>query len=319
LGDQLQLPVAFWKRHVQAVLVILPFLIPQQLVASDDFCGDPQSKVSIYASIPVLRAGNLYDFLETQSIDRTQGIEAFLQRSPELAASSQSSLSEIATYLYALNDLYSYMSRDSSEGIGTLISERLRGEIDSLYFNQNTLTRRISFREDGVEEAKIEYAAYGTYTFISEGNVSISIKIVRLGDGETRTFVAVGQPLAATKTLASKIFDAFQFPSRSSITNPFAGKVWVGGEGVGVGTRMRVADAAEYCSALSSELPTKTDVMLASTLGPYVTGARIDPEESHVVTDDGTVSTFVPATGTCFSASNDATETAVVLCLKTQP
>ncbi len=86
-----------------------------------------------------------------------------------------------------------------------------------------------------------------------------------------------------------------------------------------MGTRMRVADAAEYCSALSSELPTKTDVMLASTLGPYVTGARIDPEESYVVTDDGTVSTFVPATGTCFPASNNATETAVVLCLKTQP
>jgi hypothetical protein len=297
------------------MVLAIPLLLPQLLFASDDFCGEPGSKVTIYADIPVLRAGNLYDFLQTQNIGRYQSIESFLQKTPELAAGAKASLTDVAAYLYALNDLHLYMLQTSSEGIGTLISERLRGEIDMLYFNENTQNRRISFRGRETDEAQIDYAAYGSYTFLNEGNISISIKITRLKDGETRTFVASGQPLAAAKTLASNIFYAFQFPGRSSIANPFADKVWVGGLRDGVGSKMRVADAAEYCAALSAELPSKVDIMLANNLGAYVTGARIDAEEPYVVLDGSKVSTFTPATGTCFPASNDKTEIAMVLCL----
>lgn len=316
VGDQAELLVLYWKKAFQAMVVATLSLFPQLVLASDDFCGEPGSKVTIYADIPVLRAGNLYDFLQTQNVERYQSIETFLQRTPELAAGAKASLNDVASYLYALNDLYHYMLQDSSEGIGTLISERLRAEIDMLYFTENTQSRRISFRERGTGETGIDYAAYGSYTFLNEQNISISIKITRLNDGETRTFVASGQPLAATKDLASIIFDAFQFPSRSSVTNPFEDKVWVGGLSDGVGRKMRVADAVEYCGALFAKLPSKVDVMLANNLGAYVTGARIDAEEPYVVLDGSKVSTFTPATGTCFPPSNDRTELAMVLCLK---
>jgi hypothetical protein len=79
---------------------------------------------------------------------------------------------------------------------------------------------------------------------------------------------------------------------------------------------MRVSDAAEYCAALSAELPSKIDLMLANDLGAYVTGARIDPQEAYVVRDSEKISTFTPATGTCYPAGADKTKTALVLCLQ---
>lgn|GEM_PF-4734188 len=318
-GDYVELLARLWKRQLQAIIVVLPLLLPQLLFASDDFCGESSNTVTVYANIPVLRAGNLHDFLQTQNIDRLQSIEDFLQRTPEVAKGADANLSDVAHYLYALNDLHKYMLQDSSEGIGTLISERLRGEIDMLYFNENTQNRRISFRDKTTEEAGVDYAAYGSYTFIGEESVSITIKIIRLSDGETRTFVASGQPLIATKALAVRIFDAFQFPDRASITNPFQDKVWVGGLREGVGTKMRVSDAAEYCAALSAELPSKIDIMLANNLGAYVTGARIDAQETYVVIDSAKVSTFTPATGTCLPEGVDKTKTATVLCLQKLP
>lgn len=315
-GDHVALLVRLLTGQLQAIILVLLLLPPQPLFASDDFCGESSSTVTFHANIPVLRAGNLQDFLETQNIDRLQSIEGFLQRTPEIAKGATANLSEVAHYLYALNDLHRYMLQVSSEGIGTLISERLRGEIDMLYFSEKTQNRRISFRDNTAGDSNVDFAAYGSYTFIGEERVSITVKVIRLRDGETRTFVASGQPLAATKMLAVRIFDAFQFPDRTSFTNPFQGKVWVGGLRDGVGTKMRVSDAAEYCAALSAELPSKIDLMLANNLGAYVTGARIDPQEAYVVRDSEKISTFTPATGTCYPAGADKTKTALVLCLQ---
>lgn len=284
--------------------------------ASDDFCGEQNTQATIHANIPVLRVGNLYDFLETQKISRYDGIEKFLKQTPNVAESTKSSLSDVLNYLYGLNELYGYMAKDSSEGIGNLISERLRGEIDNLYFTHNTQSRRISFKDAVSNDTILSYAAYGTYTFISEKNVSITLKIVRLIDGETRTFFGTGEVLEATRELAFSIFDAFQFPSQQSITNPFEGKVWVGGLSDGVGREMRISDAEEYCRAIGADLPSKTDIMLAANLGVYLTGARVDVQKPYVVKEDDTVKTYIPEVGSCSSQSNDKTETAITLCLK---
>lgn len=297
-------------------LALFAVALAEPAPASDDFCGAQDSQATIYANIPILRTGNLYDFLKTQNISRYDGIEKFLTETPKIAESAKADLTGVLNYLYGLNDLYNYMAKDSGEGIGNLISERLRGEIDALYFNENTQMRRISFKDMPGPDADIAYAAYGTYTFIGAGNVSITIKIVRLSDGETRTFVSAGQPLEAAQQLAFKIFDAFQFPNRQSITNPFQGKAWVGGLSDGVGREIRVSDAEDYCLAIGAVLPRKIDIMLASNLGAYLTGARIDMEKAYIVSEDGKVKTYIPSKGSCAPQSNDKTETAIVLCLK---
>ena len=62
----------------------------------------------------------------------------------------------------------------------------------------------------------------GTYAYIDSEAISITLKLVRLSDGESRTFVSAGEPLQAIKRLATKMFDAFQFPGSQGVTNPFA-------------------------------------------------------------------------------------------------
>lgn len=299
-----------------AVFVTSLVFMANDVNASDDFCGEQDSQATIHANIPILRTGNLYDFLETQKISRYDGIERFLKETPNIAESTKSSLSDVLSYLYGLNELYGYMAKDSSEGIGNLISERLRGEIDNLYFTQNTQNRRISFKDLVSDDISLSYAAYGTYTFISAKDISITLKIVRLVDGETRTFFGTGEVLEATRQLAFNIFDAFQFPSRQSITNPFEGKAWVGGLSDGLGREMRISDAEAYCKAIGADLPSKTDIMLATNLGVYLTGARVNIQKPYVVKEENIVKTYIPAVGSCSPQSNDKTETAIVLCLK---
>ncbi len=80
---------------------------------------------------------------------------------------------------------------------------------------------------------------------------------------------------------------------------------------------MRVAEASEYCAALGARLPTKIKVMLAHSLGPCVSGAKIDPGLRYAVTEGDEVKVFLPADGSCLKNRLDQTAQVQVLCLKT--
>lgn len=211
------------------------------------------------------------------------------------------------------------MLEAASENIGRLISERLMGEIDALYFQTNTLGRRIYFATHSGSDGRdaIGFAVYGTYAYINSESISIMLKLVRLSDGESRTFVSAGEPLKAIKKLAAKMFDAFHLPGSQGVTNPFATSAWLGGPKEGVSTTLRVAEASEYCAALGARLPTKIKVMLAHSLGPCVSGAKIDPGLRYAVTEGDEVKVFLPADGSCLKNRLDQTAQVQVLCLKT--
>ena len=292
----------------------------QKALASDDFCAVGGDKVNIFAKIPVTSAGNLQDYLQTNKQSRIATLEDLLVASESLGAATDSGLKQIQEFLFGLNDFYSYMLKSSSENIGVLISERLTGEIDALYFNNNTNDRRIRFVADITQgkPSAIDYSAYGTYAYVGESSISISLKLIRLSDGETRTFIATGEPLAATKRLALKIFDALQFPGKQGIFNPLSEAEWLGGKQSGVPSFMRLSEAAEYCQAFGARLPTKIELLMAYNIGPYVSGVKIDGSRSFAVTDIGQVKSFIPDSGQCFMPGLDPTKQADVICIKTK-
>ncbi len=285
--------------------------------AQDDFCSQEGVPARIYANIPVTTAGNLRDFLVTNDLERLVTIEELFAMTPDVAKSAEASLKEVEDYLDFLNKYYGFMLEAASEDIGRLISERLMGELDSLYFQTNTRGRRIYFAthsgDDGA--SSIGYAAYGTYTYIGEEAISVTLKLVRLSDGESRTFVSAGEPLPAIKSLAMKIFDAFQFPGSQGVTNPFTEYSWAGGAKDGVATTIRLTEAADFCAALGGRLPSKIEMMLAHSLGPYVSGAKIATNSRYAVTEDAEVKMFLPADGSCLKNRFDQTAQVEVLCL----
>jgi hypothetical protein len=308
----------FLKTPIYLTLSFLLFISTSHSVrATDDFCKNEGLPVFIYAKIPITSAGNLKDFLSTNNLDRFTTLEDILYITPQVAQSAQASLAEIQEYLTYLNDFYDYMLNASSEDIGRLISERLMGEIDALYFTSTTPNRQIIFQQGSGDQAleRISHVAYGNYSFIGTNSISLTLKLVRLSDGETRTFISSGAPLPAIERLAFRIFDAFQFPATQSISNPFSEKNWIGGPVVGAATEMRVRDAQAFCEGMGARLPSRMELLLAYNLGPYISGARLSSDQSYVVTEDDEVKVFWPGDGSCFAQTFDMTKKANVLCL----
>ena len=95
-----------------------------------------------------------------------------------------------------------------------------------------------------------------------------------------------------------------------------AKSAWLGGPKEGVSATLRVAEARDYCAALGARLPTKLEMMLAHSLGPYVSGAKIDPALRYAVTEGDEVKMFLPADGSCLKNRFDQTAQVQVLCLK---
>lgn len=305
------------KLRSKSIVSILLLLWMQAGFADDNFCGTDDEPALIYSRIPISSVGNLRDYLDTNGHSRVGSLQDILSLTPSVGAATGANLDQIASYLSSLNDFHSSMMKSSSEQIGQLISERLAGEIDSLFYSNQTNNRRISF--NSAEEQFLNgngYTANGTYAYVADGKISISLKITRLRDAETRTFVSVGEPITAVRQLAFRVFDAFQFPSNQSVFNPFHEKTWVSLGGGSAGTAMRMSDAMEYCEALNARLPTKMEVLLASKLGQYVSGIKINPRAPYTVTDSGVLKALVPATGSCNSIGNEVSRQYLVACIQ---
>ena len=121
-------------RELYPLSIFAAVLISGPVAAQDDFCSQDGVPARIFANIPVTTAGNLQDFLKTNDLERLVTIEQLFAMTPEVAKSSEASLKEVEDYLAFLNKYYGYMLEAASENIGRLISERLMGELDALYF-----------------------------------------------------------------------------------------------------------------------------------------------------------------------------------------
>lgn len=303
--------------RVRSILSVFLILWMQAGFADNNFCGTDEEPALIYSRIPISSVGNLRDYLDTNGYSRVGSLQDILSLTPSVGAATGANLDQIASYLWLLNDFHSSMMKSSSEQIGQLISERLAGEIDLLFYTNQTTNRRISF--NSAEEQFLNgngYTANGTYAYVADDTISISLKITRLKDAETRTFIAIGEPITAVKQLAFRIFDAFQFPSNQSVSNPFHGKTWVSIGGGNTGTAMRMSDAMEYCKALNARLPTKMEVLLASKLGQYVSGIKINPRAPYTVTDSVKLKALIPATGSCNTVGNEVSRQYMVACIQ---
>ena len=303
--------------RVTSILSVFLILCTQVGFAEENFCGTDDEPALIYSRIPISSVGNLRDYLDTNGYSRVGSLQDILSLTPSVGAATGANLDQIASYLSSLNDFHSSMMKSSSERIGQLISERLAGEIDALFYTTQTTTRRISFNSS--EEKFLNgngYTANGTYAYVADDTISISLKITRLKDAETRTFVAVGEPINAVRQLAFRVFDAFQFPSNQSVFNPFHDKTWVSLGSGNTGMAMRMNDAMEYCEALNARIPTKMEVLLASKLGQYVSGIKINPRASYTVTHSGKLKALTPATGSCNTVGNEVSRQYLVACIQ---
>ena len=95
------------------------------------------------------------------------------------------------------------MTASADEGIGQALSSQLVAAIEQNYSATPVPFRKIRFnysRNNEVLAKEVQYFIYGTYTFIADGNVSLTANVVNIGSNEQRSFSA---PLSSAKSSMS--------------------------------------------------------------------------------------------------------------------
>jgi len=314
----------FKETAVALMLITLLSISPSH--ADDFFCENPDQTVKMHAFIPLSSSGSLVEYLRTNESGRINSLRTLTQLAAELSEKSGEGLEATAEFLSFINGYYDYMVEASSNDIGKLLSEQIIGTIDENYRQTNTPSRKLEFvttnlyrgNQEIYSQIKSfpEFAAYGNYNYIADQKVSISLNIIRISDGTTRTFVSTGTPINAAVKIGNMVFDAIQFPIATHIFNPFSKVKWIGSNNNQTPANIRLSDSFDFCARFGARLPTKLELLVADQLGPYVSGVRINHSDKYAVIDDDKVSYFIPKTGECFKQTSDKTATVNVFCLK---
>jgi len=314
----------FQETVVALILITLLSTFPLQ--ADDFFCENPDQTVKLHAFIPLSSSGSLVEYLKTNESGRINSLRTLTQLAAELSEKSGEGLKATAEFLSFINGYYDYMVEASSNDIGKLLSEQIIGTIDENYRKTNTPSRKLEFVTTNLYRGNQEiysqinslpdFAAYGNYNYIADQKVSISLNIIRISDGATRTFVSTGNPINAAVNIGNRVFDAIQFPTASDIFNPFSNIKWIGSNSNQAPANIRLSESLDFCASFGARLPTKLELLIADQLGPYISGVRISASEKYAVIDGDKVSYFTPKTGECFEQTSDKTITANVYCLK---
>ena len=300
------------------LLALSPFA--QTAYAQDEFCGMPDEASIVAGNIPILKQGNIQDFLATNSLSRTSTVSntsdiasVLLLLNPELNPT------EIIRLTTFFSDFYDYMTASADEGIDQALSSQLVAAIEQNYSATPVPFRKIRFnysRNNEVLAKEVQYFIYGTYTFIADGNVSLTANVVNIGSNEQRSFSASGSPDFAVRGVAKQIFEAFQRPASPEFINPLPGRTWLPLPSSQVGRELNAKLAPALCASQGGRLPTREEVEIAYGFGEYFSMVAINPRRNYIVEEDGEVMILNINQNQCVAEKNTSIDKGLLVCIR---
>ena len=136
-------------RRATPLLALLAFgLFPSaQGAEGGRFCGPPQSPVQVSARLPILKAGNIPDFLATNQIARQKAITPYAAIAERLLAIPDGPVGpeDIQPLFRILASMHDTMVNSADQGIGQALADGFLSAVEDLYARNPVPLRRIRF------------------------------------------------------------------------------------------------------------------------------------------------------------------------------
>ena len=274
-------------------------LLSAASVAAED------GKKLIWGNIPLVRAGNYYEFdaelSKTRAMARGEAVDELAALLIPLASSSDdvARLARVvATTILQFDDLVRRHADQAHQGIPASLVEDFRSGLDRFY-RERRLTdgeQRTGFayvsRDDlqsmsrqatSINEAlqfvrDLRYIAYGSYTVLDRGKVRVVLHLEDLMTSRVRSFGADGPVAEVGELLAVKLMDFLQGVEYPSWQNPQPQLTWIAP--ASPETKVRAQLAARYCEGQKARLPYASELLQAAMAGNYREGG-IGPLLDH--------------------------------------
>jgi hypothetical protein len=262
-------------------------------------------KKLIWGNIPLVKAGNYYEFdaelSRTRAAARGEALDELAALLIPLASSSDdvARLARVvATTVIQFDDLVRRHADEVHQGIPIALVEDFRSGLDRFYVERRLTDReqRTGFayrsRDDlqsmsrqatSVNEAlqfvrDLRYIAYGSYTVLDRGKVRVVLHLEDLMTSRVRSFAADGPVAEVGELLAVKVMDFLQGVEYPIWQNPQPQLTWIAP--ASPETKVRAQLAARYCEGQKARLPYASELLQAAMAGNYREGG-IGPLLDH--------------------------------------
>jgi hypothetical protein len=273
------------------------------LLASTAVADD--GKKLIWGNIPLVRAGNYYEFdaelSRTRAAARGEALDELAALLIPLASSSDDVAHlarTLATTVMQFDDLVRRHADQAHQGIPISLVEDFRSAFDRFYIERRLTDReqRTGFayvsRDDlqsmsrqatSVSEAlqlvrDLRYIAYGSYTILDTGKVRVVLHLEDLATWRVRSFSADGPVAEVGGLLAIRVMDFLQGVEYPSWQNPQAQLTWIAP--ASPPTKVLAPLATRYCEGQKARLPYAGELLQAAMASNYREGG-IGPLLDH--------------------------------------
>jgi len=209
-------------------------------------------------------------------------------------ASKHSDLNALAQTLFqiimAFDQVHNMHKDEAVQGINISFENQFRAEVDGLYraYGLGDELRKLDFLFSGsptVRDVKAQsqrstlpmeilkntdYVLYGSYTMLGKANISVTLTVLKLKTGQTRSFEVTAPIHSAMKVLARKFFDFFQSNAYIEWVDPQPKLQWIPPAPAQPKTTATIAKL--YCRGQNARLPYTRELLLASQGTSYRPG-----------------------------------------------
>jgi len=307
--------------NVAAALLWIFFLgsAAQSQSAETPFCPEGDAPLYMHSVLPVIKNANIKDFVETNQLNRFGTIVDLVDLGNAIAASMPAGGSQGVTDLLSFYDnFFNYMIKNSDQGVDGYISSKILSDIEALHYLTQIKKRRLVLRRtETLPEDAFRYSVIGSYSYINDGKVMISVVVRNINTGEERAFASSGKIDDASKRIAQEVFDLFYLPESPNFLNPFADKKLIEINSNSYKNRIDHRFAEQICETQNARIISRQELKLAASLGKYISGVDIDLSDFYTVTDpkEGLMR-LLPATDECYKTRPNEKALTRLICVR---
>lgn len=254
------------------------------------------NRTNIWPTIPFVRGADLCQYKEAHSQTRAQYMAQMTRLASQLMYMG-SSPREAWNLLYNFNSLYERNLELATQNryLDVTLESTLKAFISGYYRDLRPRTQNISFTQntdllkliksgrnadagtiDLVQLAKIDYFAYGTYSYASNcREVLVTLTLVGK-NGEEINYQGQADTSVVMSRIAAKMFEDFQrtkFPSTIKVGPTFL--TLVGGLNGSVDAAVSPLVAKQSCETLNARLPNEFELEILNSYGSWSGGVSL--------------------------------------------